>query len=50
MRERKTFVVVISQSFQSILREFSVLFRRVGVANLMLSLLRPFNIQGREPY
>ena len=41
---------IASQTFQSIWMEFCIRLRLVGVVNLILSLSRPFNFQGREPY
>ena len=49
-KKAKPSVPVISQSFRSILLEFGIMSRRVGVMNLILSLSRPFNIQRKEPY
>ena len=49
-KKRRTSAPNISQSFQSIDMEFSVLLRLAGVMKLILILSPPFNIQGREPY
>ena len=45
----KTSMAIISQIFQLILMEFSMLLRLVGIVNLIVILSRLYNIQGREP-
>ena len=39
-------MLVISQSCQSIWMEFGILWRLVGIMNVILNLSRPFNNQG----
>ena len=50
MQESKKSASIISNCFQSIKMDFSILLKHVGVMNLKLILPRPSNIQGREPY
>ena len=46
----KTFVSIISKSFQSILMLFGILLRHVGVTTLIATLSRPSDIQARKSY
>ena len=48
-RKQKISVAIVSQSFQSIWKEFGILLRLDDMINLKLSLSLPFDIQRREP-